>query len=153
MNKIEKKRKILEAGIAKHQSVIADFQHSILELKESEVLVNEDERDYQQSSIAEGINDQIARLEVELEFAQDELERLYRIKNEMCVMDCVALGSVVETNKITFFVSASIERFEVDESVIFGLSTASPLFVEMAGKRVGESFSHKGEVYKIIDIY
>lgn len=148
------KRKLLEESIQKHQSVIDDFQKSIKELLGTQGLVNEEEMDLSQQSVnteqvqkANAIGDQVT-------FANEEMTLL----NNMLpgiedIHDQVTLGSVVVTENRIFFVSASIEEFEVDGIKVFGLSTESPLYQEMKGKKKGEKFSYKDMHYTILDLF
>lgn len=150
----EFKRKLLEASIKKHQSVIDDLQNSIKELLGNEETINEDESDM---SLQGFKTEQVQKANLignQVSFANDEMTLL----NNMLpgiedIHDEVILGSVVVTDKMNFFVSASIEQFEVDGIKVFGLSTESPLFQEMKGRRKGEKFSFKDQEYKILDLF
>ena len=150
----EFKRKLLEASIKKHQSVIDDLQNSIKELLGNEEIINEDESDM---SLQGFKTEQIQKANLignQVSFANDEMTLL----NNMLpgiedIHDEVILGSVVVTDKMNFFVSASIEQFEVEGIKIFGLSTESPLFQDMKGKRKGDKFSFKDQEYKILDLF
>jgi transcription elongation GreA/GreB family factor len=150
----EFKKKSLEASIKKHQSVIDDLKRSIKELLGTEDAANRDESDMTQQSVnteqiqkANAIGDQVS-------FANDEMTLL----NNMLpliedIHDQVTLGSVVVTDKMVFFVSASIEQFEVDGIELFGLSTESPIYQEMRGKKKGDLFSYKEHHYTIVDLF
>ncbi|RZS97645.1 hypothetical protein [Cecembia calidifontis] len=148
------KKKLLEAGIRKHQSVIDDFKKSIKELLGGEGLVNEEEMDLSQQSFnteqvqkANAIGDQVA-------FANEEMTLLNNMLPSIeDIHDQVTLGSVVVTENRIFFVSASIEEFEVDGIKVFGLSTQSPLYQEMKGKKKGDKFSFKDNHYTILDLF
>lgn len=150
----EFKRKLLEASIKKHQSVIDDLQNSIKELLGNEEIINEDESDM---SLQGFKTEQIQKANLignQVSFANDEMTLL----NNMLpgiedIHDEVILGSVVVTDKMNFFVSASIEQFEVEGIKIFGLSTESLLFQDMKGKRKGDKFSFKDQEYKILDLF
>lgn len=144
----------MEASIKKHQSVIDDLQNSIKELLGNEETINEDESDM---SLQGFKTEQVQKANLignQVSFANDEMTLL----NNMLpgiedIHDEVILGSVVVTDKMNFFVSASIEQFEVDGIKVFGLSTESPLFQEMKGRRKGEKFSFKDQEYKILDLF
>ncbi|MFD2201318.1 hypothetical protein [Shivajiella indica] len=150
----EFKKKLLEASIKKHQSVIDDFKRSIKELLGTETKINEDEMDMSQQSVnteqiqrANAIGDQVS-------FANDEMTILNNMMPSIeDIHDEVALGSVVVTDKMNFFVSASIEQFEVDGIEVFGLSTESPIYQEMKGKKKGDKFSFKDHHYTIVDLF
>lgn len=148
------KKKLLEASIKKHQSVIDDFKRSIKELLGTEGMVNEDEKDMSQQSVnseqiqrANAIGDQVS-------FANDEMTLLNNMMPSIeDIHDQVTLGSVVVTEKMIFFVSASIEQFEVDGIEVFGISTESPIYQEMKGRKKGDMFSYKEHHYTIVDLF
>ena len=62
-------------------------------------------------------------------------------------------GTVVKTDKETFFISVGVERFYVDDFPVFGISVQSPIYKVMKGKRVGDRFSYKGLTYRIEEIF
>jgi hypothetical protein len=155
MNYTELKRKTLAEAIRKHQRVIDDFRARISTVLNEEPLVNEEELDLgQQSKTSEDIITEVDPLGDQLEFANEEMKLLYdMLAHQDDVHDQVELGSIVVTDKDTFFVSASIERFDVDGRSMFGLSTKTPLYQAMEGKGEGESFSYKEMTYKIKEIF
>lgn len=153
-DRIGLKRRILEAAERKHEEVISDFRQRIRDAMANDGNVNEEEYDSHQQSFKAGILAEVNLLNNELEFANRELRELKRIGSfKDTVHEHVGPGSVVRTDKYTFFVSASIERFEVDGEVILGLSTDSPLYEAMKGKRGRESFSYKQDTYVIMEIF
>ena len=89
-----------------------------------------------------------------LEFAETELLVLETIKQTVDTKrDSVSLGAIVVTNHNTFFISASLEQFSVDGSKYLGISTKSPLYFAMEGKKIGDSFEYKDKRYTIKDIF
>lgn len=155
MNYVEFKRKTLAESIRRHQSVIDDFRARISTLLNEEPIINDEEVDMaQQAKNAQEIITEVNPLGDELAFANEEMRLLLDMQaHQDDVHDKVELGSIVVTDKDTFFVSASIERFEVDGKSVFGLSTQAPLYKAMEGKKEGESFSYKDNVYKIKEIF
>ena len=136
MNTTELKRKTLAEAIRKHQSVLDDFRAGITTLLDQEPVVNEDEVDYgDQSKTSEAIITQVNPLGDQLEFANNEMKLLRNLQlHQDDQHDRVELGSIVVTDKRTFFVSASIEEFDVDGKSVFGLSTKTPLYRSMEVK-------------------
>jgi transcription elongation GreA/GreB family factor len=148
------KKDMLDAGIGKHQTVIDDLREGIKDLQSSAGIVNEEEMDLSQQGFNTEIMHKINALADQLSFANEEMKRLYdMIPTIQYIHETVAEGSVLITDKGIFFISASIEEFEVDGLKVFGLSTASPLFQEMSGKKKGDSFSYKEVQYKIKDVF
>jgi hypothetical protein len=60
-----------------------------------------------------------------------------------------ALGAVVITDKQKFFVSASLGQIVIGNETYMAISTHSPLFKAMAGKKSGEAFSFRDKSYSV----
>lgn len=151
---VELKKKMLDASIKKHQAVIDDFQQNIKDLIASEGNINEEEYDLSQQEFNTEVMLQVNRIADQLKFANEEMVTLYDMMPTIgTIHNSVQLGSTVVTDKDIFFVSASIERFEVDGMKAFGLSTESPLFNVMKGLTKGSRFSYGKDTYEIKDIF
>ena len=121
------KHKILEAAIRQHETVIHDFHVRIKEMIENEGNVNEEEYDIQSQALKAETATRVNGLSEQLEFANRELEGLMKMKSELGgILDVVQRGSVVTTDRETFFVSASIERFHVDQKLFFWIISYEP---------------------------
>jgi len=93
-------------------------------------------------------------LECYLDNAVKEMRILkYLQKNHVEEHEKVGLGAVVVTHRNTFYVSADLQRFDVDGDKFIAISSQCPLFKSMRGKRKGERFIHKDLSYQIMDIY
>ena len=154
MKKEELKRKMIESSIEKHKSVIDDFSIRIKELRHNEMIFNEWDFDLDMSSYNYQALNEANLIADQLEFANEELEMLYNIKPSIyTIHDQVELGAVVETNRQTFFISASIEHFKVEGKEYIGLSTKSPLYLTMEGLKKGDHFEYNSTKYLIKDIF
>lgn len=148
------KREILEAAIRQHETVIHDFQEGIRSRMVNEGKINEQEYDTQTQAFNAETTEEVEHLSRQLNFANRELEELRKMRIDIDVRHTsIQRGSVVKTDRETFFVSASIERFFVNEEPFFGLSTLTPLFQEMKGKKLGETFSFGKTTYTILDVF
>ncbi|HWV70914.1 MAG TPA: hypothetical protein VN040_04340 [Pseudosphingobacterium sp.] len=148
-NRIWLKTEMLRACIKKHQSVIDDFKTGIKELLDTEKVDDPEDAKLNDATVLE-----INQLVEQLRFANEEMETL----NGLSAVggskhDYVKLGSVVVTDKDIFFVSASVERFEVAGLSVFGLSVKSPLFKAMEGLKVRDNFTYGTRNYHIIDLF
>lgn len=152
MNKLEHKKSILLAGIAKHKSVISDFEKQIAELQESRQLINEDDQDMQQQSLNEELSGRINQISEQMRFASDELHVLNQILDTLEMQDRVAPGALVETDKRTFLISASIESFDLNGKEYFGISVHTPIYNLLKGLQKGESIKYNDISYRILDI-
>lgn len=148
------KHKILDAAIHQHETVIRDFRERIHAMMHHEGDVNEEAYDIQTQSFQAETTTKVDLLSEQLEFANRELDELMRMKADVgSIHDVVRRGSVVKTDREIFFVSASIERFQVDGQSLFGLSVSSPLYLAMKGKKVGDVFSYGKISYCILDVF
>lgn len=151
---VELKKKILEAGIKKHQAVIDDFKLSIQEMLSSEGIINEEELDLSQQEFNTELVQKANEIAEQLTFANEEMKTLYNLMPTIGnIHNTVQIGSVVVTDRDIFFVSVSIERFQVDGLKIFGLSVESPLYKSMSGKKKGDLFTYKNDSYTIKDLF
>lgn len=148
------KTEILEAAIRQHETVIEDFREGIRQSLQNEGKINEEAYDPQTQAFNAEASEEVDHLSRQLEFANRELEELRRMRLESTkVHDTVQLGSVVKTDRETFFVSASIERFFVDSTPYFGLSLHSPLYQVMKGKKAGDTFAYGKTNYTITELF
>lgn len=148
------KQRLVEECITRQEMLIEDFRSRIKGLLESGPLGNEEE--YDNSVLAQHAQStaEIDSLNDALKFATDELNELIRLQafvNRPVLL--VSPGAVVVTDRATFFISVSIEQFEVDGEPFVGLSEKSPLYSSMKGKKKGQKFSYNGTGYKITDIF
>lgn len=153
-DRAEMKKKMLDASISKHQTVIDDLKLGIKEMLASEGLINEEELDLSQQGFNTEIIHKVNALADQVSFANEEMKLLYNmLPTIQYIHDTVMPGSVVVTDKDVFFVSTSIEEFEVEGSKVFGLSTESPLYQVMKDRKKGETFSYNEKKYKIKEIF
>lgn len=64
--------------------------------------------------------------------------------NRFNTSETVVLGSLVTTNKGTYFLSIGIGKVIVDKTTYFAISLASPIGELLFGKKVGEKVSFRG---------
>lgn len=146
--------KLLSACIHKQELLIEDFKQRIKALTETQGLGNEES--YDNADVAAGSQKtmEINTINSLLEFAETELTVLETIKHNLEKRRRkVSLGAIVVTDHNTFFISASLEQFSVDGKKYLGISTKSPLYSVMEGKKIGDSFEYKDKRYTILDIF
>jgi len=153
LSKIEFKTKILQASILQQQKVVDDFQKRVKEIMTSEAIEKDEYDSHQQSFKAETMTE-VSLLSDQLHFANHELDELKHIQNYGHECHSTAeYGTVVKTDKETFFISVGIERFDADDLPVFGISVQSPIYRAMKGKRVGDNFSYNGITYLVEEIF
>lgn len=144
------KTQIMQVCMDKQQQTIADFEHEILALKQQ--LRNHEETDSQETRPSPERRELLLRMEHELNFLNYELEVLKSINLEEDLSE-IALGTVVVTDQRIFFVSVSIERVDVLGEAVIGVSTKSPIYHSMQGKKTGKYFDYGGVRFTILDVY
>jgi len=82
--------------------------------------------------------------------AEVELEQLKNMNVE--AKTSVEIGAFVSTEKFHFFVGHATMPFDFEGKHIIGISVDSPIFPTMKGKGHGDSFSHAGNDYTILEI-
>lgn len=153
MNKLDFKKKVLQKARDRQNEIINDFQTRIDELKAGQTMLNEEQYTSDQQASDSSDNEVINNLKVQINFLDEEMNILKRMEVGDREHDRVVIGSIVKTDKQTFFPSVSIEYFDVDGQEIFGISTKAPLYEVMKGKKTGDEFSYKNEHYRIEEIY
>ena len=153
LSKNEFKAKILQASMMQQQKVIDDFKKRVNELTASEA--NEkDEYDSHQQSFKSETMTEVSLLSDQLQFANHELDELKHIQNyEHECHSMAEYGTVVKTDKETFFISVGVEQFYADDQAVFGISVQSPIYRTMKGKKVGDCFTYHGVIYLIEEIF
>jgi transcription elongation GreA/GreB family factor len=65
----------------------------------------------------------------------------------------VAVGSVVQANGMTLFISTALPKITIDNKTIFALSPQSPLGSKLMGNQVGFEFDMNGKEYIIESVF
>jgi hypothetical protein len=155
--KIEKaalKKRMLEACITKQQSLVKDFGKRLEALLVTEGLGNEESYDSTEHSHMSMQMQEATGLTEALRFAEDEMKQLMFLAHSADDTTArVEPGAVVVTNVATFYISVSIEQFNVGAETFIGLSVHSPLYISMKGKVAGDTVTYNGREYLIKDIF
>ncbi|MDN3670530.1 hypothetical protein QWY93_14500 [Echinicola jeungdonensis] len=148
------KRKMLDACIARQQTLITDLKNHIKSLFENENLAKGNLQDSLSTPVDPQIFEEANLLNNALNFANKELQQLHQLYSiEDLLHNKVELGAAVVTHLGTFFISADLEEVQMDGEFFMGLSSDSPFYLAMKGKRIGEMFIYKGTSYHIQDIF
>lgn len=92
--------------------------------------------------------DRNAQLLAEAQKLGQELARLTIEKN----YDTVQPGSLVITNRGSFFISMSAGKLSVDGKDYFAISAASPIAVALAGRKAGDETTFNKMTYQVLDV-
>lgn len=153
MDKLAYKKQVLAKAKERQQEIIDDFRTRIQALKDSEMNINEGQYDHDQQSLDASSNELINNLADELNFVVEEMNFLNKMQVGEKLHQNIAVGSVVKTDKRTFFPCVSIEKFRVNGDEFFGISSKAPVFNEMKDKQTGDSFSYNQVQYRILEVY
>ncbi|MCL6461369.1 MAG: hypothetical protein I4O51_05805 [Flavobacterium micromati] len=144
------KNLILDACLKKQKDLIDNFK-SRLESMESDVF-EFDHSPSQTESRAAGKIELLNAVGKELDFAKHEME-LLKTLNSNKESSVVELGALVITDKLTFYVSVSIEEIKVQDMTVFGISTKAPIYASMRGLKKGSVFKFNEREYHIESVY
>lgn len=90
------------------------------------------------------------KLHQQLAEAKLVLAELQQIK--LAKPETINLGSLVKTNRGSFFFAASLGKVEFEKESVFVVSTKAPIAKQFTGKRVGEKAQMNGTVYDILAV-
>jgi transcription elongation GreA/GreB family factor len=65
----------------------------------------------------------------------------------------VSFGAVVYTELQNYFIGVSLGELNNEGESYFAISTMSPIFKAIAGKRAGDSFTFRDKEYKITQVF
>lgn len=66
--------------------------------------------------------------------------------------DSVEVGSLVKTDHHAFFIAVACHAIDVEGEKVVGISSKAPIFAQMQGKKVGDSFTFNETSYKILGV-
>jgi transcription elongation GreA/GreB family factor len=144
------KEKILDAC---RQLVLIRISTAETAMKEAQAGSNEEEKssagDKYETARAMG---QLARdmNAKQLVQAQQELKELNKI--DLRENSTIRQGSIVETEKATYFIAIGLGVIKVDQTDIIALSPQSPLAKLLLGKQTGDSFAFQQKQVAILQV-
>lgn len=153
MNKLAFKKELLRNAEWRIEQKEADFAGEINRRQEGSEYQPEEQDTLVRKSLDDVSKDTITSLDMERNFAHEQLLHLISLENKEKLMDHVEPGAVVVTDSLTFFISAAVDEFELDGQKIHCISTDAPIYSEMAGKKKGDHFSFRDSKYVIQDMY
>jgi hypothetical protein len=99
-----------------------------------------------------------AMLQIERENAGNQLREIEKVMYQLSkanisfASETIRLGSIIETNQATFFMSISVGKLETNNSIYLGVAPNSPIGMCLLGKTKGDQFNFNKKVYKILEI-
>ncbi len=87
----------------------------------------------------------------QLHEARELKNALLKINPELNSAKAIA-GSIVVTDKNMFYIAVAVGKIEIDRTIVFVLSPASPIGQKLLGLTAGEQMEFNGQVYKIKEV-
>ncbi len=120
--------------------------------------INESITTETKSSVGDKHETARARMQFEQEKLNKQLFELNEQMNELKKIDTstihkwIGFGSLVETNKGLFFISAALGKIELNTKLIYSISPLSPIAIKMQGLEKNVRFEFNKTQYTILNI-
>lgn len=148
---LETKKQLLAECFAIQTRLVETAKEAMKQAQES---ANEEE-----GSLEENYESFKSQLYMDRDMFARQVEEAINSFNQLRKIDLtkdsetIALGSLVVTDTQKFFISISLGELTVEGKKYFAISTSTPLYKEMGGKRKGETFNFRDKKYKILEVY
>jgi len=146
------KRKIIALLLAEKQA----SYDNMMRMQNSEMKGAEKESEADGGMLNDGKKDQaMNRIEARASTV-DALQRDINLLNGLGSIEAneeIQLGDVIKTDKGNFFVAVPADEFEVEGVAYRGISTDSPLFKELRGKKDGDTVKVNDNSFKLISSF
>ncbi len=110
------------------------------------------------SSVGDKYETGRAMMHIEIENNQRQLAVLVQQRTDLDKIDPAAsftqgsFGSLVSTNKGSYFLSIAFGKIELDSQIYYAISTASPMGKLLLGKKAGDTFMFNGNQFTLLTI-
>tara|TARA_R110002049_G_scaffold87533_2_gene221920 strand:+ start:13397 stop:13843 length:447 start_codon:yes stop_codon:yes gene_type:complete len=144
------KQQLLQICNERVDKRINDYKEEINLIKESIESNDKGNSEDDDSGNGKLLND-LEKNMVYLNDAQKAKEHLKQIKTTINNTEAV-LGSIVKTNSMSFYLSTSIGKIELENEVYFAISLSSPIGLLLKNKTKNERFEFNQNKYVITEI-
>jgi len=147
MNKTTLKDKLIEI----QKTIVNELNekivttHSMVDVDESDTIDPEDLSHQTESMLTEQL------FKVKLQKAENDLRLLDQINFDSKTM--VEPGAFIKTEMFHFVIATATIPFDLDGMHIIGLSSESPIYLEMKGLLKGDKFNFSDKSYTILEIH
>lgn len=120
-------------------------------MKDAQEAANQEEK----SSAGDKYETTRAMMQIEKDKNAKQLEETIKLKKALSQInpnsssDHVVLGSLVITDKGNFYISISVGKLKLDHIEYIAIAPTSPLGAAFMNRKVSESATFNGQVYKI----
>lgn len=143
------KKMVLDACMQKQEELVESFETRVNMMTSD--TYNQNQSSSQSEDRTAGKVDLLNTIKTELAFARQELEYLKTL-DASAANTKVEPGALVLTDGMNFFIGVSSEKIEIDDEVIYGISTNAPIYKSMEGLKAGDSFKYNDSTSRIKSI-
>ena len=141
------KNELKQVMVSNYENIIAELREELATKKGSSDLDENDTLDPEDYSTQTVSNVMVDLLKEQIAKTEKDLERIQSI--DFSAKDEATVGSLVTTDMFNFFLGVATVPFLYDHKQIVGVSVSAPIFVNIKGKKVGDSFTFSGHQYNI----
>jgi hypothetical protein len=144
------KNALKKVMISNCENIIAELKEELATKKGSSDLDENDTLDPEDYSTQTVSNVMVDLLKEQISKAEKDLERIQSI--DFSLKEEATVGALVTTDMFNFFLGVATVPFLYDHKQIVGISVSAPIFVNIKGKKIGDSFTFSGHQYNIQEI-
>ena len=141
------KNALKKVMISNYENIITELREELATKKGSSDLDENDTLDPEDYSTQTVSNVMIDLLKEQIVKTEKDLERIKQI--DFSAKDEATVGALVTTDMFNFFLGVATVPFLYEHKQIVGVSVNAPIFVNIKGKKVGDSFNFSGHQYNI----
>lgn len=149
--KLTLKKRLREVCLEMQNRQVANTKEAMLRAQES---ANEE-----QGATEERFESFKEQMHIDREMYGNRMKEAIAALNQLVTIDVdketntARFGAVVITAAQKYFVSVSLGEVKLEGQSFFTISTSSPIFQAMNGKKKGESFAFRDKKVEILDIF
>lgn len=110
------------------------------------------------SSVGDKYETGRAMMHLELEKSEYQLNHNLKLKNDLSRINLrtaskrVEYGSLIVTDRGSYFISIGIGKIVIDNSIVYAISLNSPLGAQLKGKKAGDILQFNGREFHIREV-
>ena len=144
------KNELKKVMISNYENIIAELKEELATKKGSSDLDENDALDPEDYSTQTVSNVMVDLLKEQVAKTKKDLERIQQI--DFSPKEEAMVGAIVTTDMFNFFLGVATVPFLYEHKQIVGVSVSAPIFVNIKGKKVGDTFTFSGHLYTIHSI-
>ncbi len=144
------KNALKKVMISNYENIIAELKEELATKKGSSDLDENDTLDPEDYSTQTVSNVMVDLLKEQVAKTKKDLERIQQI--DFSLKEEATVGALVTTDMFNFFLGVATVPFLYEHKQIVGVSVSAPIFVNIKGKKVGDTFTFSGHLYTIHSI-